>query len=294
MKISAPISSRSLSGRFHSELPLPLRLILSVGCIRKLLVGLGFMVVLLGSGHAQTAAGMQIGVRSGIDPAEKAKRDQDSVYARNRAKYGQVYVLASVKEETWESKLIKPVDALAMAKEVKRQLQNQGFREAGPKEKPDIVITVRYGRGTMPDPYINPDFLPITDTRKFTASQRVGLSDDDPVNYFQVHEVFVGIDAKIAALDEEKLAIQIRAWKYPPPADPKQKAELAWMTTMYADDPDHRDLNLIMPQLLAAGAPYFNRHLDREHPIEINTALPEGHVNVGAPVVGEPFGPKPK
>ena len=291
MKNSAPSASRPLSGRLHSKPPLPLRLILSVGCSKKLLIGLGFVVLLLASGHAQTAAGMQIGIRSGTSPAEKAKRDQDPVYARNRAKHGQVYVLASVKEETTEMKLIKPVDALAIAKEVKRQLQQQGFREAGPKERPDVIITVRYCRGTMPDPYINPDFLPVPDRR---AGQRVGLSDDDPVNYFQVHEVFVGIDAKIAALNQEKLAIQVRAWKYPPPADPKKKTELAWMTTMYADDPDHRDLNLIMPQLLAAGAPYFNQHLDREHPVEINTAMPEGHVNVGAPTVGEPFGPKPK
>lgn len=233
---------------------------------------------------AQPAPGIEIGVRSGIDPVEKTKRDKDFDYARNRTKHGQVYVLASVKEETTEVKLSKPVDALAMAKEVKRQLQSQGFREARPKEVPDIVITVKYCRGIMPDPYINPDFLPPTDMRKFTA-QRVGLSDDDPVSHFQTHEVFVGIDSKIAALDEEKLAIQVRAWKYPPPADPKKRAELAWMTTMYADDPDHRDLNLIMPQMLATGAPYFNEHLDREHPVMVNTAMPEGHVNVGLPEV---------
>ena len=263
-----------------------------MGCIKKLLIGLGFVVAPLASAHAQPAPGIEIGVRSGISPAEKAKRDQDPVYARNRAKHGQVYVLASVKEETTEMKLIKPVDARAMAKEVKRQLQQQGFREAGPKERPDVIITVRYCRGTMPDPYINPDFLPGADSRN--TAQRVGLSDDDPVSHFQTYDFFVGRDAKIAALLYEKLAIQVRAWKYPPPADPKKKTELAWMTTMYADDPDHRDLNLIMPQLLAAGAPYFNQHLDREHPVEINTAMPVGHVSAGTPEVVDPATSKAK
>ena len=58
---------------------------------------------------------------------------------------------------------------------------------------------------------------------------------------------------------------------------------------MYADDPDNRDLNTIMPKLLASGAPYFDRHIDREREVKIMTDLPTGHVNVGAPeVVPEP------
>ena len=287
MKNYAPNPSRPPARSLLSRSSFRLSLIFATAC-------LGLLASVSVSVHAQSAPGIEISVRSGIDPAEKTRRDQDPARAHDRTKQGgHVYVLASVKEETWEVKLIKPVDALSIAKEVKRQLQKQGFREAGPKEKPDIVITVKYGRGIMPDPYINPDFLDIKDPRKF-AVQRVGLSDDDPAAHFQTHEVFVGIDAKIAALDEEKLAIQVRAWKYPPPADPKKKAELAWMTTMYADDPDHHDLNLIMPQLLAAGAPYFNQHLDREHPVEIDTALPDGHVNVGTPEVVEPDAPKSK
>jgi hypothetical protein len=53
------------------------------------------------------------------------------------------------------------------------------------------------------------------------------------------------------------------------------------MTTMFVDDPDHRDLNLIADQMLAQGAPYFDRHVGREEEVIINTVTNEGHVNVG-------------
>ena len=37
--------------------------------------------------------------------------------------------------------------------------------------------------------------------------------------------------------------------------------------------------------MLATGAPYFDRHIDRESEVVVNTLLPEGHVNVGTPEV---------
>ena len=247
-------------------------------------MGLVFAGSLIVSVRAQNAGEMEIGVRAGLDPVEKTRRDHDPAYADDRSKQGKIYVLASVKEETSDQRLIKPVSAMAIANELKRQLQQQGYRPAAPGEKPDFVITVKYGRGMVNNPFINPDFLNIDDDRKF-YQQHVGLSDDDPVSHVQTHQTFVGLEAKAAAVNVEKLVIQVRAWKYPPPADPKKKSQLAWMTTMYTGDPDHIDLNVVMPQLLASGAPYFNRHLDRERPAVINTAWPEGHVNVGAPEV---------
>jgi hypothetical protein len=262
--------------------------------MRTILLGLGFVGAVAVSLQAQVAPEMEIGVRAGIAPTEKTKRDRDPSYAQDRAKRGQVYVLASVKEEATEQKLIKPVNAQAIARELNQQLQKQGFRPAGPKETPEIVITVKYARGLVNNPYITPELLPgpskgnPPDMRKF-HQQRVGLSDDDPVSFVTPHSFYVGLDAKAAALGAEKLIIQVRAWKYPPPADPRKKAELAWMTTMYTGDPDHIDLNLVMPKLLASGAPYFNQHLDRERPATIRTDLPEGRVNVGtAEVVKEP------
>lgn len=64
------------------------------------------------------------------------------------------------------------------------------------------------------------------------------------------------------------------------------------MTTMNIDDPDHIDLNAVAAKLLAAGAPYFDKPIAREHDVVINTALPEGHVNVGTPEVVIPPPPK--
>ncbi len=88
----------------------------------------------------------------------------------------------------------------------------------------------------------------------------------------------------------EKLAIEVRAWKYPPPADPNQDEELLWATTMVVDDPDHRDLNLIAAKMIAAGAPLFDRHLNREDPVSTWENVPDGHVKVGAPEVVPPTG----
>lgn len=60
------------------------------------------------------------------------------------------------------------------------------------------------------------------------------------------------------------------------------------MTTMHVDDPEHRDLNEISTKMLAAGVPYFDTHVARESEVVINTALPEGRVNVGTPEVVAP------
>ena len=46
--------------------------------------------------HGQTS-GMEIGVRSGIDSAEKARRDQDPAYARDDHQRLRRYLIASVK-----------------------------------------------------------------------------------------------------------------------------------------------------------------------------------------------------
>ena len=56
---------------------------------------------------------------------------------------------------------------------------------------------------------------------------------------------------------------------------------------MIVDDPDHRDLNAIAAEMLAAGAPYFDKEI-KEEEVDIYKPLPEGRVNVGAPEVVEP------
>jgi hypothetical protein len=248
--------------------------------MKRILMSLGFVGALAISGHAQTAAGMEIGVRSGIDNTEKARRDQDPAYAEDDHKRLRLYLLASVKEMKTDEKLVKPGNARAIADELRKNLQKQGFRPVGPGEKPEIVLTVLYGRGMVLNPYLDPNSLPIGDFRRGMRGPP-NLSNSIPNTNVVTHDSFVGLEAKTQALNYEKLAIQVTAMKYPPPPDPKQKPVILWQTLMYSDDPDHRDLNVIMPQLLASGAPYFDKHIDREHEVKFFTDLPSGHVNVG-------------
>ncbi len=239
---------------------------------------------------AQHYPGLLIGVRSGIDQAEKDKRDQDAAYAEDPAKRLRRFFLARVSEEASDEKLLKPVDARALAAQVTKQLESRGFRPIGPGEKPEIIITVKYGRGQlMSNPYLDLDNLRPGDPRK--VGQHSNLSDSDRVGV-QSHPSYVGIEEKRQRLSMEQLIIQVRAWEYPPPADPKEKEKLLWMTTMYVDDPNHTDLNTVAEKLLAAGAPYFDRHLEREKEKVIDTNLPEGRVEVGTPEVVTP--PKSK
>lgn len=251
--------------------------------VKKLALTLLLSVQLAIVTHGQTS-GMQIGVRSGIDNAEKARRDTDPAYAQDDHQRLRRYLLASIKEMKTDEKLLKPVNAQAIAAELNKVLQAQGFRPVARGEKPEIVIIAQYARGMILNPYIDPDKLPITDFRHGLHGPP-NLSNTVPATTIVPHDTLVGLEAKTQELNYEKLAIEVSAMKYPPPSDPKKKPELLWQTIMYADDPDHRDLNTIMPKLLASGAPYFDKHIDREHEVKIMTDLPAGHVIVGAPEV---------
>jgi hypothetical protein len=244
---------------------------LSLACLLSLLSAI------VGYGQVN---GMEIGVRSGIDNSEKARRDHDRAYGQDDHQRLRVYLLASIKEMKTDEKLVKPIDVNAIATELRKVLQAQGFRAVGRGEKPEIILTVMYGRGMVLNPFIDPDRLPPGDFRRGMRGPP-NLSNSVPNTPVLTHDHFVGLEAKTQALNYEKLAIQVSAMKYPPPPDPKKKPELLWQTMMYADDPDHRDLNTIMPKLLASGAPYFDKHLDREGEIKIWTDVPSGHVRVG-------------
>jgi len=242
-------------------------------------------LLLAGGARAQPSPpGMIIGVRSGIDGAEKDKRDHDTAYAKDRAKHPRLFLLARVQEEKNGQRLVRPVNAIAVAKELTRQLEAQGFLPVQPNQKPEMVITVKYGRGLLPNPYTDGEL----DGEGNRDKQRTNLSNSDGISVWASHDHFVGLEEKRQRARYETLIIQVRAWKYLPPADPKKKEELLWMTTMHVDDPEHRDLNEISAKMLAAGAPYFDTHVGRESEVVINTALPEGHVNVGAPEVVAP------
>ena len=228
-------------------------------------------LLLIPSARAQQyGSGIDVNIRSGVEWKEQQKRDHDPEYAKS-PKHARVFFMARVSEEKTGEKLVRPVDAKALAEQVVHQLEAQGFHAVVPGQKPDIVITVKYGRGLVPNVYTN------TDDDKIHS----GLSDTGGMQVWPTHEKFVGLNERAARLMYEKLIIQVRAWEYPPPTDPKKKEKLVWMTTMFVDDPDHRDLNVIAGKMLAQGAPYFDRHIGREHEVISNTDGPAGHVNVG-------------
>ena len=94
-----------------------------------------------------------------------------------------------------------------------------------------------------------------------------------------------GYEQKLQKAGFEKLFIRITAWAYP--SGPKGKTKMLWKAVMCVDDPDHRDLNTIAAEMVAAGAPYFDKEV-REPEAEIFRPLPDGRVNVGTPEVVEP------
>ncbi len=252
----------------------------------------GLLAVLVSAGlSAVPAVGlsedMEIGIRSGIDKTEKAKREKDPNYAQDDSKRLRRYLLLSVKEVQTGEKLVRQTDARQIAEQLNRVLQKQGFHPVGKDEKPEIIVTALYGRGMLINPYIDPDTLPIGDYRRGLRAPQ-NISDSVPVSPIVDHKSFVGLRDKTAALNYEKVAIQISAWEYPPPPDPKQKLHALWITTVYADDAEHRDLNLVSAKLLESAAPYFDKHLDLESEVKIWAPAPEGHVKVGTPeVVGD-------
>jgi hypothetical protein len=231
-------------------------------------------LLLAASGRAQNNGSIDINVRSGIDWPELERRKHDPAYAENPTR-GHLYLLAHIQEEKTGLKLVRPVNAVALAHQLTRELEAHGFHAIGPKQKPDMIITVKYGRGRLPNPHSDNE----------ADKERIGLSNSDSLQVWPTHDKYVGLEERRQRAGYEKLIIQVRAWEYPPPKDPKKKEVLLWMTTMFVDDPEHRDLNDISEKLLASGAPYFDRHIEREREVVINTPLPEGHVRVGSPEV---------
>ena len=225
--------------------------------------------------HAQQYGdGLDINVRSGIDGPEYTKRKHDPEYAKD-PKRARIFLLARVKEEKTGENLVRPVNAIAIAKQVTAQLEAHGFHAMLPGQKPEIIVMVKYGRGRLPNPHSTDE----------ADKQRLGLSNSDPLQVWQTHDKFVGQEQKRQRAAYEKLIIQVTAFEYPPPKDPKQKDVLLWMTTIFVDDPDHRDLNQISEKMLAQGAAYFDRDIGREDEVIFHTDLPEGRVHLGSPEV---------
>jgi hypothetical protein len=200
--------------------------------------------------------------------------------------HGKVYAIISLKEGVeatftrWNpNPLAKPVNESVLLAQLRHALTSRGFREVESGKKPDIVLTVLYGRSHLVNPYTG-GFTPLG-----LDGLRAIVGTPDKIEAETLG--MPGGAAKIISASAEKLFIAVSAWKYPETA--QEKPVLIWRTIMKTDDPDE-DLNLLSDKMLMAGAALFDHPTD-EPEVAIPSDLPEGHVKVGTPTVVEPSTP---
>ena len=245
----------------------------------------GCAAVLTGAARAQLND-LDVGVRSAWKDKPFGKSD-----AKPGKDHGRVYALLQVKMIASEDKLVKPVDANRLAGLVVHELDAHGFSRVLKGNKPEILITILYGRGWLRNPY-----LACAGPETPGGESSVGGVDAPSVTITGIpsqlfKEKGTGFEGKLQKAQYEKLYIHLTAWKYP--TEPKERAKQLWTTTMIVDDPDHRDLNAVAAEMLAAGAPYFDKEINEEE-VDVNRPLPEGRVNLGTPEVVDPFKPREK
>jgi hypothetical protein len=240
---------------------------------------------------------LAVGVQTRLD---RQKLIWDGVHAHkleNAPEHGKIYAILVIQPTASLRKLVKPVKAADIRDELVNQLETHGYHHVQPGQKPEILLWVIYGRSWMPNPYfrdnINVDNMgPENDVpdRDYDNPGSMPSAPQGVVieNPNLAAELSIPRNSHAATkLSLEKLFILVRAFKYPPPPDPKKKPEALWVATMYVDDPAHRDLNLVFKQMLEAGAPYFDQEIKGQE-VEILKNIPEGHVNVGTPEVVTP------
>ena len=245
-------------------------------------------VIVLALSFAVTRAAQEnslaIGVRSAVDGAAKktsVPKDEAATAAGHGMKFG-IFPAAEVPSG---EKLVRPLDAdtiNGLYGVLQERLTARGFVGVQGKEKPDIVITVHYGRGFLPNPYREAKSQ--TATNALGSDPSAGLSGARMPTFLRIDP---GRETKLQAANQEKLFFTIAAWEAGSMQRGKKPQRL-WSTTINVDDPNHRDLGQIYPQMIIAGADYFNRTIDKEE-VELTATVRDGRVVVGTPeVVPEP------
>ncbi|MDB6168828.1 MAG: hypothetical protein JWM88_1692 [Verrucomicrobia bacterium] len=227
----------------------------------------------------------QINVRSEVERAFKGLGKEAL------REHGKVYTVISIEQiDNPENKLVRPVNEFALLKNLNRVLAAHGFREAAAGTNPEILVTVLYGRGWLKNPYTD-DGMIETDAPGIDGIGAMGGRTVTIVGIPKdaMRHLEPGYEEKQQRADGEKLIINVTAWEYRGPrkeGEKRTKPKQLWHTTINTDDAD-QDLNAQMEKMLAAGAVYFDRVIDKEE-LTVSSSLPEGHVNVGTPTVVEP------
>ncbi len=212
-----------------------------------------------------------------------------------RAGQGQVYFIRSVQQISAMEKIKPPLDVDALLGLVRKNLSAAGFRPIAPGLRPDVAITVEYGRDWLENPYLggSPN---VTGTSSAVPADGsgIGLAHTPQQNITGttvqlMNQIGNGMEARLQKAQYEKLYLKVIAWQYQ--ADPKARMKRLWMTTMAVDDPE-MDLNAVASTMLAAGGPYFGQPL-KEAELEVSQPMPVAHVVVGRPQVVDAPSPAP-
>ncbi len=192
--------------------------------------------------------------------------------------HGKLYAIIAISEAPSDLKLVQPVDEDNLLRILRVELTKRGFVEITPKQQPEIVLTVTYGRGLLRNPYQDDSMVndssdpPVVTITGAFPTQLIRQKEKD-------------FEEKLQNANFEKLFIRVTAWKFPekvPGVDPGKKIKpyQLWKTIIITDDPTNRDLNQFLEKMLAAGANFFDREIEKEE-AEIVDTLPEGKVTVG-------------
>ena len=255
-------SARSLHQPLASR-PVRALALLAAGCLALL-------------APAAQAQDVDIGVRSKV-------MDKNLQWAHKTTEledggHGKSFAILAIDEVKNAEKLIKPVDQENILRQLYEQLLANGFTKYVKGTKPDILLAVSYGRGDMKNPYIRDQGE--TPTMNGVPEQSITGAFAQQI----MDEKTPGYESKLQKAGFEKLFIRVTAFEYP--KDKTSKPKMLWKTVIVADDPDHRDLNVIAAQMLKAGAPYFDRDLKKPE-VEFYQGMPQGKVNVGPATVVE-------
>jgi len=223
---------------------------------------------------------LTIGVRSAVDrPPGSAPAPRVSPRS---------YAVLVVQQVESAVRLVRPVDESQLMRRLFAALAARGFQPAGDHQKPQILLTVQYGRGWLKNPYRSSVGDLIAES---SAAQPVRGSTSEPnsgagesiagLSTQFMNSLSPGYEAELQKASYEKLFVRVAAWTYP--TDPKARAQRLWETTMAVDDPDNRDLNVVLAPMFAAGAPYFDRPTEQPE-VSVSRPAAIAEVRVGTPM----------
>ncbi|MCX6945515.1 MAG: hypothetical protein NT173_12300 [Opitutales bacterium] len=74
--------------------------------------------------------------------------------------HGKSYAIVSIKQiDNPTNRLARPVNEFALLKNLRHVLATHGFREAPANTRPEIILTVLYGRGWLRNPYLDDSMI---------------------------------------------------------------------------------------------------------------------------------------